>query len=119
MGFITSTQDITTHQKEGDSILDNLKSIHSLLNTIHQLTTSKLVVMNDSKVDSDGYTESIRRHIVDTALSRVRARGIEPRVGLMLLYEQYITGEIVREELQVQVQNRLANLVTLLPYSGK
>jgi len=70
--------------------------------------------MDDSKVDSDGYTESIRRHIVDTALSRTRAKGIEPRVSLMLLYEQYITGEIVREELQVRVQNRIANLISSL-----
>ena len=115
MVFITATQNITTHQKDGGSILDNFKSIHSLLTTILQLNASKLVVMDDSKVDSDGYTESIRRHMVDTALSRTRAKGIEPRVGLMLLYEQYITGEIVREELQARMQNRIANLLAGLP----
>jgi len=110
-----STRNIITHQKEGDFILDTFKRTHSLLTTIFKLTCGKLVVMDDSKVDSDGYTESIRRHMVDTALSRTRAKGIEPRVSLMLLYEQYITGEIVREELQARMQNRIANLIAGLP----
>lgn len=116
MNFITYTQDIITPRQESHAILNTLKKVHSLFTTILKLNASKLVVMDDSKVDSDGYTESIRRHIVDIAVNRIRAKGIEPRVGLMLLYDQYVTGEMDREELQVQVQNRLANLITHLPY---
>jgi len=114
MGLITSNQDIIIPRQGGDFILNTFKRTHSLLTAIRKLNFSKLEVMDDSKVDSDGYTESIRRHIVDTALSRTRAKGIEPRVSLMLLYEQYITGEIVREELQVRMQNRIANLISSL-----
>ena len=119
MRFTISNQVIITCQKEGHAILSTLKKVHSLFTTILELNAGKLVVMDDSKVDSDGYTEGVRRHIVNTAVSYIRNKGIEPRVDLMLLYNQYITGEMDREELQVQVQNRLAKLITHLPHSDE
>ncbi len=67
--------------------------------------------MNNSKEDSDGYTSETRRDIVHTAVERVRARGIEPRPDLLLLYERYIKGEISRSQLSALMHERLEGLV--------
>jgi len=75
--------------------------------------------MDNSEADPDGYTESTRRYIVDTAVSRVRARGIEPHPDLLLLYERYIKGELCRSELQIHLHNRLANLMANLQHQSK
>lgn len=72
------------------------------------------MVMDNSEVDSDGFAESNRRYMVDTAISRVRSRGIEPHPDLLSLYEIYARGDISKEELAIRMHNRLTNLIIQL-----
>jgi len=75
--------------------------------------------MDNSEIDSDGFSESNRRCIVDTAVSRVRSRGIEPHPDLLFLYELYARGDISKEELNTRMHNRLNNLITDLQHQGE
>ncbi|RZK41653.1 MAG: hypothetical protein EOO61_05855 [Hymenobacter sp.] len=63
--------------------------------------------MTDSKLDADGYTEEIRRSIVDKAMTRVRAHQVEPEVGVIAIYDQYIIGTISRQEAGSLMLDRL------------
>jgi len=75
--------------------------------------------MDNSEVDSDGFSESNRRYMVDTAISRVRARSIEPHPDLLSLYELYIRGNISKKELNTRMHNRLGNLIKHLQHQGE
>jgi hypothetical protein len=47
---------------------------------------------------------------METALGRVRARGVEPKPALLALYERYVRGEITGEQLQTLVRERRVEL---------
>lgn len=49
-------------------------------------------------VDADGYTQEIRHSIVDRAMTKVRAHGIEPQPEVLAIYAQYVIGTISRQE---------------------
>jgi len=54
--------------------------------------------MAEYPVDVDGYTREVRCSIVNTAMTRVRAHGIEPQPEVLAIYEQYVAGTISRQE---------------------
>jgi len=54
--------------------------------------------MVDYQVDSDGFTQEMRRFMVHQALTRVRARGFNPKPYVLAIYDQYISGVISRKE---------------------
>jgi len=65
------------------------------------------MVMADPQLDADGYSEEIRRSMVETALARVRARGFKPQAEVLALYARYVAGAISRQEASDLMQERL------------
>lgn len=70
--------------------------------------------MAPENLDTDGFTETIRRRIVQTALARLRLRQIEPATDLLALYEQYCCGKLSRTSLGQHMNERLAALLALM-----
>jgi len=64
----------------------------------------------DCLLDADGYSQEIRRSIVDKAMTGVRAHSIEPHVELLALYARYVAGTISRQELDSLMSVRLEAL---------
>jgi hypothetical protein len=65
------------------------------------------MVMNEPQLDADGYSEEIRRSIVERAMAGVRSRQIEPAPEVLAIYAQYITGAITRQETSNLMADRL------------
>jgi hypothetical protein len=70
--------------------------------------------MNNYRIDRDGFSMGARRRMVDMTVSRMRARGIEPYPTVLLLYEQYVLGEMCKGELFALLECPLADIVTYL-----
>jgi hypothetical protein len=70
--------------------------------------------MNDYRIDQDGFSETARRHMVDMTLSRMQARGIEPHPTVLLLYEQYILGNMCKGELFAVLKYKLVDIILYL-----
>jgi len=66
--------------------------------------------MDDLQVDMDGFTEEIRRFIVQNALDRVQARGFKPNAYVIAIYDQYVMGTISRKESSILLAERLDRL---------
>ena len=64
----------------------------------------------DCLLDADGYSQEIRRSIVDKAMTGVRAHSIEPHAEVLALYARYVVGTISRQELDVLISARLQAL---------
>lgn len=61
-------------------------------------------------VDADGYTEEIRRSIVDRAMAGVRAKNIEPDPEVIAIYNQYIAGTNSREQTSLLMFARMEKI---------
>ncbi len=61
-------------------------------------------------VDADGYTEQIRRSIVDRAMAGVRAKNIEPDPEVIALYNHYIAGTNSRAQTSLLMFARLEKI---------
>jgi hypothetical protein len=72
------------------------------------------MVVNNYRIDQDGFSVGVRRRMVDTTLSRMRARGIEPHPVVLLLYEEYILGEMCKGELFALLKYPLADIITYM-----
>lgn len=66
--------------------------------------------MAEPQLDADGYSEEIRRSIVEKAVARVRSRQIEPAPEVLAIYAQYIVGTLTRQETSNLMAERLENL---------
>jgi len=66
--------------------------------------------MDGPQLDADGYSEEIRRSIVEKAIAGVRSRHIEPAPEVLAIYAQYIAGTITRQETSDLMAERLENL---------
>jgi hypothetical protein len=70
--------------------------------------------MNNYRIDQDGFSEDARRRMVDMTVSRMRALSIEPHPTVLLLYEQYVLGEMCKGELFAVLEYKLADIDTYL-----
>lgn len=68
------------------------------------------MVMNEPQLDEDGYSEEIRRSIVEKAMAGVRSRQIEPAAEVLAIYAQYIAGALTRQQTSDLMAARLENL---------
>jgi len=68
------------------------------------------MVMDEPQLDADGYSEEIRRSIVEKAMARVRSRQIEPASEVLAIYAQYIAGTITRQQTSDLMAERLESL---------
>jgi phosphoribosylanthranilate isomerase len=66
--------------------------------------------MDDLQLDADGFTEEIRRFIVQNALDRVQAHGFKPNSYVLDIYDRYVTGVISRKESSRLLAERLDEL---------
>ncbi len=57
-----------------------------------------LMSIGDCLLDADGYSQEIRRSIVDKAMTGVRRYNIEPQAEVLAIYAQYVAGTISRQE---------------------
>ncbi len=70
------------------------------------------MVMDEPQLDADGYSEEIRRSIVEKAMAGVRSRQIEPAPEVLAIYAQYIAGTLTRQETSNLMAERLENLAS-------
>jgi len=60
----------------------------------------------------EGLDQTQRACIVSEALTRLRARGIYPKLAVIALHERYIKGEINFEELRASMHVRALTILT-------
>ena len=68
------------------------------------------MVMDEPQLDADGYSEEIRRSIVEKAMAGVRSRQIEPAPEVLAIYAQYIAGTLTRQQTSDLMTERLESL---------